>query len=84
MLNRIISIKNVGRFKNCYAVGDVTFRHFTLIFAENGCGKTTLCAVLRSLFTNSPAHIIGRTSLGNIERPEIQLLTSAGTICVSQ
>jgi wobble nucleotide-excising tRNase len=80
MLNRIISIKNVGRFKSCSAVGDVTFRRFTLIFAENGRGKTTLCAILRSLFTNSPAYIIGRKTLGNPERPEIQLLTDAGTI----
>src|ERR1022692_4634726 len=80
MLNRIISIKNVGRFKSCSAVGDVTFRRFTLIFAENGRGKTTLCAILRSLFTNSPAYIIGRKTLGNPERPEIQLLTDVGTI----
>src|ERR1700684_3085429 len=60
MLQRIISIKNVGRFKNCVALGDVTFRRFTLIFAENARGKTTMCAILRSLFTNTPAFIIGR------------------------
>jgi wobble nucleotide-excising tRNase len=55
MLQRIISIRNVGRFLNCSASGDVTFRRFTLIFAENGRGKTTLCAILRSLATNMPA-----------------------------
>lgn len=80
MLQRIISIRNVGRFKNCAAVGDVTFRRFTLIFAENGHGKTTLCDILRSLFTNMPAIIIGRTTLGTIEQPEVQLLTAAGNI----
>lgn len=80
MLQRVISIKNVGRFRNCIAAGDVTFRKFTLIFAENGRGKTTLCSILRSLFTNTPALVVGRTTLGSIERPEIQLLTSAGPI----
>jgi wobble nucleotide-excising tRNase len=74
MLQRIISIKNIGRFRNCAAAGDVTFRRFTLIFSENGRGKTTLCAILRSLFTNTPALIIGRTTLGSLNTPEVQLL----------
>jgi len=73
MLQRVISIKNVGRFKNCAALGDVTFRRFTLIFAENARGKTTMCAILRSLFTNTPAFIIGRRTLGSIGQPEAQL-----------
>ena len=51
MLQRIVSIKSVGRFKRCVAAGDVTFRRYTVIF-ENGRGKTTLCAILRSLFKN--------------------------------
>ena len=80
MLQRIISIKNVGRFKSCAALGDVTFRRFTLIFAENGRGKTTLCAILRSLFTNTPAFIIGRRTLGSMEPPEVQLLTANGNL----
>lgn len=78
MLQRIICIKNVGRFQNCHAVGDVTFRRITLIFAENGRGKTTLCAILRSLFTNTPAIIMGRKTLGSIEPPEVQLLLGTG------
>ena len=78
MLQRIISIKNVGRFQNCDAMGDVTFRRFTLVFAENGRGKTTLCAILRSLFTNTPAFIIGRKTLGSMESPEVQLLLGNG------
>jgi wobble nucleotide-excising tRNase len=80
MLQRIISIKNVGRFKNCAALGDVTFRRFTLIFAENARGKTTMCAILRSLFTNTPAFIIGRRTLGSAGQPEVQLLTGNGAV----
>lgn len=80
MLNRIVSIKNIGRFKNCAANGDVTFRHYTYMFGENARGKTTLCAILRSLITDDPTHIIGRTTLGNTEDPEVELLTSTGNI----
>jgi wobble nucleotide-excising tRNase len=65
MLQRIISIKNVERFKSYTALGDVTFRRFTLIFAENARGKTTLCA---------------RTTLGSMDRLEVQLLTANGNI----
>ena len=80
MLQRAVSIKNVGRFKNCAAIDDVSLRHYTLIFAENGRGKTTLCAILRSLFTNVPALIIGRKTLGLAGQPEVQLLTAGGPI----
>jgi wobble nucleotide-excising tRNase len=70
MLQRIISIKNVGRFRNSAAHGDVTFRRVTLIFAENGRGKTTFCAILRSLSRNTPAFVLGRTTLGSNDPPE--------------
>jgi len=74
MLQKIISLKNIGRFRDCTAAGDVTLRRFTLFFSENGRGKTTLCAILRSLFTNTPALIIGRTTLGSVGAPEAHLL----------
>ena len=78
MLQRIIAIKNVGRFRSCAAAGDVTFRRFTLIFAENGRGKTTLCAILRSLMLDTPAFILGRATLGSPHPPEVQLLLGVG------
>jgi len=78
MLERIISIKNVGRFQSCAAVGDVGFRRYTIVFAENGRGKTTLCAILRSLAANAPALIVGRKTLGVAEPPEVQIRTSTG------
>jgi wobble nucleotide-excising tRNase len=70
-LTKIISIKSVGRFLNCTASGDVTFRRFTLVFAENGRGKTTLCAILRSLQSNDNSYITGRRTLG---RPDSEVL----------
>jgi wobble nucleotide-excising tRNase len=80
VLQKIICIKNVSRFKSCAAAGDVTFQRVTLIFGENGRGKTTLCAILRSLLTNTPALILGRSTLGSMEQPEVELLTSNGAI----
>ncbi len=82
MLQKIIALKNIGRFRDCTAAGDVTLRRFTLFFSENGRGKTTLCAILRSMLTNSPALIIGRTTLGSPGTPEAHLLFS-GNVSVS-
>lgn len=84
MLRKFISIKNVGRFVNCKAQGDVELKRYTLIFAENGRGKTTLCAILRSLQSGEAAHIIGRTTLGGTDQPEIEILTNTGVVAFPQ
>lgn len=49
MLEKFISLKNIGRFVNLSSKGDVSLRKLTLIYGENGRGKTTLCSILRSL-----------------------------------
>jgi len=63
MINKIVHINNVGRFRKCSASGDVTFRKLTLVYAENGRGKTTLCAILRSLQTGQQEFIAERKTL---------------------
>jgi wobble nucleotide-excising tRNase len=79
-IEKIVSIKNVGRFLNAAASGDVTFRKHTLVFAENGRGKTTLCAILRSLQSGDPAYIIGRSTLGAGAPPQAQLLAGGAAV----
>src|SRR5208282_3613352 len=83
MLRKVISIKNIGRFLNCGAAGDVELKHYNLVFAENARGKTTLCAILRSLQTGDTAHVIGRTTLGGPGEPEARILLDAGTIALN-
>lgn len=64
MIEKIIDIRNVGRFHDYSAKGDVTFQKLTLVYAENGQGKTTLCAILRSLVSGRPELISERKTLG--------------------
>ena len=73
MIEKFISIKNIGRFRDCSPRGDVTFRKLTLLFAENGRGKTTLCAILRSLQTGHPEFISERKTLGTINPTSVQI-----------
>src|SRR5438094_3616022 len=85
MIKKVIKIKNVGRFVNCDANGDVELKRYNLLFAENGRGKTTLCAILRSLQSGEAAHVIGRTTLGGTDTPEINIpMNSGGNSTFSQ
>jgi wobble nucleotide-excising tRNase len=78
MIKKITKIKNVGRFVNYGASGDVELKRHNLIFGENGRGKTTLCAILRSLQSGDPAHIGGRKTLGSTDSPEVAILMDDG------
>jgi len=78
MLEQVVQIKNVGCFRNYGAKGDVTFRKLTLIYAENGRGKTTLCAILRSLQSGQTELIAERKTLDVTEPPFVDVrLTGA-------
>ena len=78
MLKKLVSIKNVGRFRNSKAHGNPELSKHTLIVGANGYGKTTLCSVLRSLQTDDPAHILGRKTLDSSDPPTVDLLLAAG------
>ena len=84
MLRKIVSIKNVGRFLSYSASGDIALKRYNLIFAENGRGKTTLCAILRSLQSGEPAHVLGRTALGTDGAPEIKMLLDGEPVTFSK
>src|SRR6202158_1057911 len=74
MIKKIVTIRNVGRLERCNAYGDLTFRKLTVIYAENGRGKTTLTDVLRSLSTGSGELIVGRKTLGSGLPPSATVL----------
>lgn len=73
MLEKFVSIQNVGRFCDCKFKGNISLNKLTLLHGENGRGKTTLCAILRSLQTNQPRFILERKTLGNINQPNIHI-----------
>lgn len=80
MIQKIVSLQGIGRFEAFKAVGDVNFGKYTLIFAENGVGKTTLCDIIRSLQTGDPNYILGRRTLGSSAEPEAKIMLADGSI----
>jgi len=55
MLKEIKYIQNIGRFALAKPVRNAIFGSCTLIFGENGWGKSTLADILRSLTTGNAA-----------------------------
>ena len=78
-LKKITTVKAVGRFRAALISGG-EYGKYTLFYAGNGRGKTTLCAVLRSLQTNDPSYILKRRTFQALAAQEVQLLLDSGPV----
>lgn len=72
-VERFQLLRNVGQFDSVNAGAQIALTPLTLVYAENGRGKTTLAAILRSLSTGDPALIEDRHRLGAAHRPHVVL-----------
>lgn len=79
MIEKIQLLRNVGQFDSVNAA-QFDLLKLTLIYAENGRGKTTLAAVLRSARTGDPSTILERHRLGALHPPHILLRDRTGMI----
>lgn len=82
MINRFQLIRNVGLFDSYSGSEDEELGRLTLIYAENGQGKTTLSAILRSLQTGDPIPILERARLGADHPPHVVLNHTGGATSV--
>jgi wobble nucleotide-excising tRNase len=80
VIRKIISIRNIGRFRNSASTPNPQLTRVTLIFGANSFGKTTLCAILRSLQSGDASYIFGRKTLGSKAEPSVDLLLDDGTL----
>ena len=78
-LKKFTAIKNVGKFKAARISGG-EYAKYTLAYGGNGRGKTTLCAVLRSLQQNDPKLITQRKTFAAAGAPEVGLLLDSGPV----
>ncbi len=78
MIQKILRITDVGVVNTRSAVD---LAPLTIIYGENGRGKTTLAAVLRSLTSSDPIYILERRrTAGN---PEVAVLIDDGVASFS-
>lgn len=78
MINRIQLIRNVGQFDSVNGAANIALSRLTLVYAENGRGKTTLAAILRSLGANDAVPITERARLGAGNPPHVVLDCTGG------
>lgn len=83
MIERIQLLRNIGQFDNVSPPPQTALTPFSLVYGENGRGKTTIAAILRSLSTNNPSLVSGRHRLGAQHPPHV-VITHAGGQCVFQ
>ena len=77
MINKVERLTSIGKFRNYNTAGQVNFRKLTLIYGDNGGGKTTLTSVFRSLTNNNPEIVRNRISTNNTA-PQAAQITQTG------
>ena len=70
MIETITLLRNLGQFDSVDTGRNLPLGRFALIYAENGRGKTTLAAALRSMGSGDPAPILERHRLGAARVPQ--------------
>lgn len=80
MIERIHLLRNFGQFDNVSPPPDTALTPFTLLYAENGRGKTTIATMLRSLATGDASLVTERHRLGAQYPPHIVIGHGGGQI----
>src|SRR5271157_5877198 len=78
MINSIQLLRNIGLFDSVSAGASISLARLTLVYAENGRGKTTLAAILRSLASGDPLPITERRRLAAQHLPHVVIDCSGG------
>jgi wobble nucleotide-excising tRNase len=70
-IQTIQHVRSVGKFELVNSGAQLPFAKLALVYAENGRGKTTLAAILRSLSGGGSTLVLERRRLGAKQPPHI-------------
>lgn len=74
MINKIVKLTGIGMLHEPLSTGAISLRQKTVIFGENGSGKSTFVAVLRSLVQGTGDAIRGRKTIGGKQEQRVEFL----------
>lgn len=74
MIHKVEHLTSIGKFRSYQATGPVNFHKLTLVYGDNGGGKTTLTSILRSLTSNNPAIVKSRISTNHTSPQAAQII----------
>lgn len=78
-VRKITRIKYVGKFRDS-TIRCLEYKKYTLMYGGNGRGKSTVCAILRSLQANDPSYITKRRTFAATAPQEVQVLLANGAV----
>jgi wobble nucleotide-excising tRNase len=73
MIKKILKIRGVGLFHDAIPMA-IKFSKITLIYGENGRGKTTLSTIFSSLANDNPSLLSARKTIRGTNNQEIEIL----------
>jgi wobble nucleotide-excising tRNase len=79
MINRLRLLRKIGQFDSVDSGSTIPLARLALVYSENGMGKTTLAAILRSLATGDPMPIAERRRLAAQHLPHVALECGGAT-----
>ena len=79
-IDRLEYVQNIGRFDSVRGKADTAFGPLSLIYSENAKGKTTLCAILRSLRSGDPTPILERKRLSATTEAKAVVSIDGGSV----
>lgn len=77
-IERLQLLRNIGQFESVTAGGQIPLTPLSLIYAENGRGKTTIATIFRSLCAGEPTLVEERRRLGSAAPPHVVLASPSG------
>lgn len=78
MITWIQLLRNIGQFDSVHPPATISLGRLTVVYSENGRGKTTLAAIMRSLSTGDPLPIAERKRLAAQSPPHVVLECTGG------
>lgn len=71
MIESFNILRNIGQFDSVTPGANISLTPLSLFYGENGRGKTTIAAILRSLSLGEPSLVIERQRLGSQHPPHL-------------
>lgn len=78
MLRKFIKISNVGLLRDGVPTTPANFDVVTLIYAENGRGKSTIANILRAVAQGDAQAVVGGKTIDSPDAPYVNLLCDVG------
>ncbi len=79
MIKKILKLQNVGLLQDATQDGAISLGKVTAIYADNGRGKSTLAAILRSCQLGDVGRLNARKTIDGPGNPKVKLLLEDGS-----